>query len=342
MSATIEEPDLDDIGVDAEASGNVSFRGDDQTAEAHHPKKTVLVAPGSLVSLVQLPHPRHSRMCTFALTSDPVQICEVQTTASEFGCWAADDAIEPAGVLHIATPIDPVFLALELLVSKIKPDALTESSDALRLQYSDFETILGDHPLARLSEPWITLVRCSLPRICDGQEIDSNHYFRLNLDKTLDFIQGVVERCSSSSELENVLYGKTQSDVAASPRTPHSQSVEIKEPATEPKLLSQEPKGGLLDARSRAIVLEYVPGPLHALAKKRVDVGQSEADEANNRAQMKLRQRETWEEERARAGAPPEKKRKVETKSVALRRLEKAGPPKGTPSLTAFMQGSKK
>ncbi|KAJ1485558.1 hypothetical protein T484DRAFT_1793027 [Baffinella frigidus] len=62
-------------------------------------------------SILQIPHPRHGEKTVFFLVGH--QVLEVRRSkGQEYSCWFVGDTVQADPGIAVATPIDPLFLAV--------------------------------------------------------------------------------------------------------------------------------------------------------------------------------------------------------------------------------------
>ena len=206
-----------------------------------------------------LRHPRTDAPTLFARSAD--KLLQVQAvTLTEPSSWLFDapkggaksvhaDQVEHDGRLHVATPVDPVFLVLGQLLAA-RGELTDERPKGVFRPLSD--CIVHDHErvleLPRLVE--------RLRAVCDVNELYDEPMLRLADDKLLRWMR------AKTDAVERHLGAKVSAAAASAAAS------ELAQFDAEPALASA---GGAAPGRVKqrldalAIVSEYLPTPLHAV-----------------------------------------------------------------------------
>lgn len=85
-----------------------------------HYKQKIIIMPGNSeglsskdVKIIKLSHPRRKIEVPYIIQDN--QICEINRAIERPSSWFVDDTVDDDGSLYIATPIDPLFILLQLL-----------------------------------------------------------------------------------------------------------------------------------------------------------------------------------------------------------------------------------
>lgn len=303
-----DEEEVDEALVE----GEVIFDPSDTTAAAPFPKKFVMVLPTGCTSqsggltLMVLRHPRHGESQVVAVGADGT-VCEVQEhQRKRFGEGGADawfiggSTVEPSSSLYIATPIDPTFLALFVLLKS----EVTDTMDGSR--FEDAYTLLGrDDGVALLPPVAQARIEEAFLTVCDVEMIsEKERFFRLSRVKCVNWLRRKHARLSDSSLLGELAGAKRDRD---GPGPAAFKAAALLSEYLDARL------GGLLVEASGCNPSAPVQAPTVATTN-------------TIRDDIEMRRLEVEE-------AAAKKKRTEASKSSSVKKLEKAGRPAGTPSL---------
>ena len=220
----------------------------------------VVVHDGSGVQqFFMLRHPRTDAPTLFARSADKLlQVQSVTLTEPSSWLFAAPeggaesvyaDQVEHDGRLHVATPVDPVFLVLGQLLAA-RGELTDERPKGVFRPLSD--CIVNDHErvleLPRLVE--------RLRAVCDLNELYDEPMLRLSDEKLLKWMR------AKTDAVEKHLGAKASAAAASATAS------ELAQFDAEPEIV---PAGGQTRSRAKqrldalALVCEYLPTPLHAV-----------------------------------------------------------------------------
>lgn len=139
-------------------------------------------AVGGLPNVVTLRHPASNLPALFLFSPGDSSVQEVLTFEENKRSWFIDDKVKSDGKMHLATPVDPLFLVLPFL---------------RKSQYAQpLEQCLWDDDYPETSR----LIRCQnlkLSVVADQKGDESLQAYKFNEEKTLGWLQKKVERVAS-------------------------------------------------------------------------------------------------------------------------------------------------
>jgi len=145
----------------------------------------------SNLSLLSLPHPKKGVQTKYFTTSNN-KLLEIQRMLDEPCCWFIDNAVEKDGTLYMATPMDPLFLALPLLANSRKKTSDHDGFFCL-IEQAFVEDTCPD--LAGLVDMIDT---AQFDLVCDKRVIrDDKKVYRLNDEKTLNWLRAKVKQMTN-------------------------------------------------------------------------------------------------------------------------------------------------
>jgi hypothetical protein len=307
---------VDDIGV----IEGVKFAADDSTVSIPFPARHVFIVPKGLesIQLWSLPHPRHSEpscyltgTCRGGDHSDNEQpkyvLCEVQERRHSFGdMWFLGEHVEPSSALNIATPIDVAFFAV----------ALARKGGHTSEKFVAAEDIIARDPIiAALPAPIVHSIEGALRHVCEVKSLGPGEtYFRFSEDVFRAWVRRKHEQLLSGKALASLL------------------GIEVD---AEQQQLGAETQL-VLKSKGLALLNEYLHASLHDAAAAACGVAAADVVAPSPAAP-----RGATHHADAASSEPDAKKPRVELKSASVKRLEKAGPPKGTPTLMAMFAKKK-
>lgn len=298
---------IDDIGL--------TFSPSDTTVSVPCPARHVFVLPKNVshVQLWTLPHPRHNEMTTYLSGTDgggSDVLCEVQERRHAFGdMWFLGDHVEPSSGLYIATPIDCTFMAI----------ALARKGGGLAEKFVPADDLIStrcEH-VAQLPNSILDQIRQSLRLVCEVKSFGPDEeYYRFSEHVFKGWIQRKHAQLLAGTALAALLGVGAATKAAANTVVGDAQQTQ-----------------DLLKAKGLALLNEYLHASLHEVAASACGVLPTQPDNSVRKPPMSHQ-------------APSQNsldstKQKVELKSASVKRLEKAGPPKGTPTLMAMFAKKK-
>jgi len=187
--------------------------------------------------IISLPHPKRNTFAKFIVFND--KLLEIQRMIEDPSSWFIDNTVQQDGSLYIASPIDPLFLLINLLEENRRK---TESHEGyfceltqilshskctgfLQLNniYKDVDLSLicdirdGNEPLYRLNdEKLIQWLRCKVKKLIEKIEVSPSIIpaaqavtFRskekkLTKEEILHFSLGLISEYIDSKTLENL------------------------------------------------------------------------------------------------------------------------------------------
>eukprot|EP00727_Mastigamoeba_balamuthi_P011074 m51a1_g659 hypothetical protein (345) ;mRNA; f:228908-230300 len=195
-----------DEASDVECAGITSYAPHPAAASTAPRRRLVLVhcppAPGTVaeprrpdadaLELVELPHPRTGARVQYALGAGTGALLELQRGKLAHASWFVGDAVVPDGSLTVASPVDPLFVALG------RVDARAASAERF---YDVEELVCGGEqdakPLLRAAG-----LRSRLHLICDVQKVDGDEYYKLSEAKCVAWLRAKVERLKGAVRSE--------------------------------------------------------------------------------------------------------------------------------------------
>lgn len=301
------QPDDDVVEQGEQLHGAVEYTPSDSTAEVPFPRRYVFILPRGLQhpQLWSLPHPRHGELaCYVTGTSEDGKalLCEVQERRHAFGdTWFLDDHVEPSSALHIATPTDLGFVA-----------AAVAHKGPLADKFVLADTMVQEREpsLAALPPSLLSALQRSLMDVCDIKSIGPDeNYCRFSAEKFGAWIKRKHRHVASSPSLRTLI--GLGADEAA---------------------LTDEQRE-VLNTKAFALLAEYLPPSLQEVALEACGVAAAQQKQA---AQAAARPQHAPPSPSSQEAESDSKKPRLELKSASVKRLEKAGPPKGTPTLMAM------
>jgi hypothetical protein len=320
---SLEEEDYEEHGDLAAAAGaarQVTFDSTDTTTECPEPRWHVMLLPEppslagctdtdrvqmflSSAQIIQLPHPRHGLEVLFLAHPDRPEILELQEKTFGFGStWFIDNHVEPTSPMYIATAVDPTFFALALSRTGSYTDMFVSEHDVLHRHEGVFDAL----PQAARSA-----IASSLDHVCDVRRLDGDErFFRFSEVRLKIWFAQKVASLSASRALSHALGLEQHPDCSSTLRD-----------------------------KAYALLAEYIRDDLHGMLAAYCGVALT-TESAPSAATGSH-----WDAQSRIAGSrPPESAREeplakraraeyTGPKSIAVKRLEKAGPPKGTPTL---------
>lgn len=135
--------------------------------------------------LVSLPHPRHGRPARYALAAG--RAFEIQRLHRRPSSWLVGAAVEHDGSIYLATPVDPVFLALPFLRA------------AHAAGFSPLAQILAsaEHPEAQALASCAGIV-AGLDAVCDKKAGWDDSVFRVSDSKVTAWLRAKVAQAAKA------------------------------------------------------------------------------------------------------------------------------------------------
>jgi len=149
----------------------------------------------------QLRHPRTNKPASYLCTKDAV--CEVNYFKPKTSCWFIGERVRSDGSLLVATPIDPLFLALPYLFHA------AQSSSGKNFMLLDQTLVDEDfEAVSKRLLPTMTSEVCrnQLQHIADVKNIDDSDYpaVRFNETKTLVWLERKVRTLGETLKAKQV------------------------------------------------------------------------------------------------------------------------------------------
>lgn len=313
--------------------------------------------------------------------SAPRTLCEVQQQSPKYSAWFLGDRCEPNGALYIATPFDASYLAMWLLLAgqnvKSADVANWLAGDKPEVKFRDLHTLLGeDARLSAAPREVIDAIAAALPDVSEVRKVplgadEEEAYYRLDVAKVAERTKARFAALAASRELRDVVYAPPPTITEAPSNMPRVETQNKKRvrppPGAEeaPSQLSAAsellpgqssdsvaaPVGASVDMsaeedhflklRAFEALLDYIPPQLHTALYRHCGLEAARTEAKAVQSQAHVVQRDEL------CGADTEmakKKNRAEQslKSQSVKRLEKKGPPKGTPTLMSMMMKAKK
>ncbi|CUF09693.1 RNase2 complex protein, Ydr279, putative [Bodo saltans] len=318
-----------DIGTPIEG---VKFSADDPTVSIPFPEKHVFILPQNLdsIRLWSLPHPRHGELCCYltgrVVSNNQVEssryvLCEVQERRHSFAdMWFLGEHVEPASGLRIATPIDATFFALALARKGGQADKFVTAEDIMSTR---------DTRIAALPKPIMEDVEKGLKNVCDVKSFGPDEtYYRYSEAMFQSWIRRKHNQLLAGKALAALLGIDTAAGSTGDEQLQQKQQqvgVDTRQ---------------VLKAKGLALLNEYLHSSLHTVAAVACGVEEAPAPSASG-ASRDGSAAASSSQVSSSTNEPLVRKPSAELKSASVKRLEKAGPPKGTPTLMAMFAKKK-
>lgn len=290
-------------------SSSVKYIPGDTTVAQEFPRRYVFILPADVehsgLRLCELRHPRHKEVTKFllgqrAITGSAV-LLEVNEQRHHFGeTWFIGNHVEPAGGLYVATPVDFTFMAI----------AAAKAGGALSDKFvSSWDILQKDALVARAPPELQKCIAACLLNVCDIKRFgDDEVYYRFSDDSFKEWIRKKHAYLVGEGSLSAALLLGDDDDTS---------------------------KSTILREKALLLLSEYLEPSLAALAA--TACGVTFANTAAPASQFTTNTKPIAAPREDVADAPVAKKPRVDTsKSASVRRLEKAGAPKNTPTLFAM------
>jgi hypothetical protein len=143
-------------------------------------------APTASHGIMRIPHPRHGDKACFILTGE--ELLEVRRAkGEEYSCWFVGNYCQADSAVAMATPVDPLFLAIAALEASRNRTA--EHAGRFCSKEQIFASWTGECPEAmRLAG----LPAMDLAVVCDVQMVGDEAFVRLSDDKVLAWLRAKV------------------------------------------------------------------------------------------------------------------------------------------------------
>ncbi|KAJ7537717.1 hypothetical protein O6H91_11G018400 [Diphasiastrum complanatum] len=174
-------------------------------AHKHSPETRVLVAYAPSCSFVgastgstgnngdgrflHLRNPKSGTRSCYILMDESLQ--ELQWFKQRYGSWFIGDSVCEDGSLYLASPIDPIFMALPIL----EEARLKKGDDKGKFRSLEDIMFLEGYPAYRQLMPTI---RNSIDAVCEVKEIGTEKYYRLDDCKVLGWLCCKVKQTSDA------------------------------------------------------------------------------------------------------------------------------------------------
>ncbi len=331
----------------------VTYEPTDRTEAIPHPVKHLFITDApcdvSSLKLVFLPNPRSGRLLSYGVcltkgegsaTSEGtgIVLLELQRHRPRFCTFVVNDFVEPESPLTFAFPMDPTYFALALVKQSSRPES-----------FVDFEELQNSNPkwaslFRELPRQVLNQIEAALSSVSDVRSIDSQQYYRFSQQVADSWFQRKLSSMMNDPAIIEISLGRCGTTSA------HSAS---EDGLPVPTSFSNE-ELTILKEKSCRFLLEYIPQSLHQGFCDTVGVSQDcriRAGNANPAGQNgsptaagggAAGRPSHWDTSRKRGREDEEEviveKKAPDFKSAAVKRLEKAGPPKGTPSIMSFFK----
>ena len=305
----------------------IAYDATDTTEDVPHPAKYVFMLPTaalpnlSSLRFVKYPHPRHGALTTYVTyTQDQRTIlCEVQHHRPQHCTWFIEDDVEPTPRMFVVTPMDWGFVALHFCRTCDNVNKFVSFPEMLLCCSEGYRGLgLGQ------AEP----LRCALNLVCDTKAVDLESgvetFYRYSEERAVSWLVSKFTALMDCAALKSLCLTRGA-------------------PQTGGKGPSEEDKAHLA---FNAVVLlaEYVEDSLTSRVCQDPRVGvpyemltarfNAAKSSSSHFSSSKKGDNANTDEN---ADLLPAKKSRLETsKSASVKRLEKAGPPKGVPSLMSM------
>jgi len=133
------------------------------------------------IMVTTLPHPATGEDVRFLLRGKCLIEIQKMQPENDLGCWFINDSVSSDGSLYVATPFDPLFIAIYLF-SQGNNDQFFKSIDDILTESATEKTKSGMRHL----QPILNSSR--LEKICDSKQIGELQYFRLNNSLVMNFL----------------------------------------------------------------------------------------------------------------------------------------------------------
>ena len=315
-----DDGEEDNAARTLEMEDDVEFDESDATQEIPHPKKHFIVASDTCnltrLRFIHLPHPRSGRMMAYALCYDDKEdeeiLLELQKHKPKFCTWVIEETVEPEASLVFLLPMDVAFFAIRLATVGDQLDQFVDFDEMLRRCDGAFQRLPKRHQ-QRLLE--------AARQVCESKTAGDSTYFRRSEDKMNKWFSSKLELLMKCPEARTLTVGAPGSI----------------DPSTQTSGMTEAETDALFKEKCCRLLLEYLPTALHETFCKTVGVDPA----CRNRIAGATRTitGTHWDTDRRRVREEEDlvvEKKKKDTRSANVKRLEKAGPPKGVPKLTAF------
>jgi len=143
------------------------------------------------VDIITLQHPVSGKPARYMMSeSEPIQLMEISKFEDKVSrSWFIGDQVQQDGSLHLATPVDPLFIALPLL---------TKSSTQ---SFQPLDQILADGALADYAElERVAGLGEAMKSVCDVREAGDDFFYRYSPTKLTAYLRSKVEHIAAVLE----------------------------------------------------------------------------------------------------------------------------------------------
>ncbi|XP_065645135.1 ribonuclease H2 subunit B isoform X3 [Hydra vulgaris] len=167
--------------------------------EKENEKRWVVLAPerildhkdNQLIDFFTIPHPQNGAPCLYMFKQN--QCFEVIKFHEKFRSWFIGNSVLKDGSLHMITQVDPLFLALPYLEKTAKLG-----------HFTTLDNILVDETYSSVSILAACLTKENLSNVCDEKETSDFVVYRLNKEKTLDWLCSKVKVLANHLKMSNI------------------------------------------------------------------------------------------------------------------------------------------
>ncbi|XP_055465502.1 ribonuclease H2 subunit B isoform X1 [Psammomys obesus] len=149
------------------------------------------------VLFVKLVNPRSGEGAMYLLDMCLQQLFEIKVFKEKHHSWFINQSVQSGGLLHFATPMDPLFLFLHYLIKAGKEG-----------KYQPLDQVVVDDMfpdctlLLRFSE-----LEKSLRHVTEAKEVNSKKYYRYSTEKTLKWLAKKVNQTVAALKANKVNVG---------------------------------------------------------------------------------------------------------------------------------------
>lgn len=295
-----------------------SFVAEDTTTSVKSEHRFFVLPTGvKLVGWFSIPHPRHGQLSSFAagIRNSQLIVLESQQWSPLFSSWFVENFVEPRGSLAVLTEFDVTFFAIRIAIGKLslreEIDAQVSSPGTSTGSFRDIDDLLLEVPevlistftmLSPAGRPHEAL-DFSLRTICDVRVGDEKRYYRLNINRTLVWAASRVRRLQALEAFRKLVTGDD------------SKSGEAEQ---------------VIERKALAVVCDYLPMEFTEPLAAHCHIILSTTKAASNFTSAGSSAQPSLGRVEAKPSGP--------VKSANVKRLEKAGPPVGTPTLAGFFK----
>ncbi|KAK2509210.1 hypothetical protein MC885_016800 [Smutsia gigantea] len=169
---------------------------------------------------VKLPNPCSGEGAIYLFNMCLPQLFEIKVFKEKHHSWFINQSVQSGGLLHFATPMDPLFLLLHYLVKANKEG-----------KFQPLHQVVVDDVFANcillLKLPELEKL---LRHVTEDKEVDKKKYYKYSKEKTLKWLEKKVRQTMAALKTNNVSVGARVQSAALLPRDQDSGDKE--EPST--------------------------------------------------------------------------------------------------------------